>query len=318
MTTRRILGVDVGNSKTHVAVAEGDRIVAGALGPGVTDGFVTPDDILGLVRRLLTDAGAPTHGYDAACYAVAGLDLPEQEAAFLAACEEDGAAARTAALNDVFALLRTGPDGEGVAVVAGAGINCVGVRGDTHVRYHSFGELSGDWGGGGDVGRAALAAACRAEDGRGPATVLAERIAAHFGQPDALAVSREIVLGRVSGARLVDLAPLVFAAAVEDAAAAAIVDRLADEVVAFVAATRTRLGWDEDSRPLPVLLGGGLLRSGDDRLLSRIRTGVGPGAAVSIASVPPVVGSVMLAYDLLEEAAPPSAELAGQFERALA
>ena len=52
--------------------------------------------------------------------------------------------------NDTFAVLRAGTErGWGVAVVCGAGINCVGVSPDgRHARFPALGTITGDWGGG--------------------------------------------------------------------------------------------------------------------------------------------------------------------------
>ena len=71
-------------------------------------------------------------------------------------------------------ILRAGTErGWGVALVCGAGMNCVGVGPDgTHVRFPALGAITGDWGGGFDVGLAGLSAAARSEDGRGPKTAL--------------------------------------------------------------------------------------------------------------------------------------------------
>jgi N-acetylglucosamine kinase-like BadF-type ATPase len=56
--------------------------------------------------------------------------------------------------NDSFALLRAGTaDANAVAVVCGAGINCVGTRADGKTsRFLSLGKISGDWGGGNQLG----------------------------------------------------------------------------------------------------------------------------------------------------------------------
>ena len=70
--------------------------------------------------------------------------------------------------NDTLAVLRAGTErGWGVAVVCGAGINCVGVAPDGRsVRFPALGRITGDWGGGYDVGLEALYVAARGEDGR--------------------------------------------------------------------------------------------------------------------------------------------------------
>ena len=102
---------------------------------------------------------------------LAGVDFPSEERELREAVEARGWAERTLVGNDTFAVLRAGTErGWGVAVVCGAGINCVGVAPDgRHVRFPALGQITGDWGGGYDVGMAALVAAARSEDGRGPA-----------------------------------------------------------------------------------------------------------------------------------------------------
>ena len=175
--------------------------------------------------------------------------------------------------NDTFAVLRAGTErGWGVAVVCGAGINCVGVGPDgRHVRFPALGAISGDWGGGYDVGLAALSAAVRSEDGRGPRTGLERAVPAHFGLATPGELVEAIHLGRIPQRRIVELPPLVFEAAGADPVAAAIVDRLAAEVLALVGAAIQRL--ELDGAAVEVLLGGGMFRTGDGRLLGAIEAG---------------------------------------------
>ena len=75
--------------------------------------------------------------------------------------------------NDTYAVLRAGTErGWGVAVVCGAGINASASRPtDAHVRFPALGAITGDWGGGYDVGmdgarrRGTLGGTARPEDG---------------------------------------------------------------------------------------------------------------------------------------------------------
>ena len=114
---------------------------------------------------------------------LAGVDFPAEEDAVHAAVAARGWADHVEVGNDTFAVLRAGTErGWGVAVVCGAGINCVGVAPDgRRVRFPALGAITGDWGGGYDVGLAALFAAARSEDGRGPRTSLERAVPAHFG-----------------------------------------------------------------------------------------------------------------------------------------
>jgi N-acetylglucosamine kinase-like BadF-type ATPase len=148
---------------------------------------------------------------------------------------------------------------------------------------------------------AALGAAVRGRDGRGPRTSLERLVPAHFGLGTPDSVTRAIYLRQVPESRLLELAPVAFEASRSgDAVAGAIVDRLADEVVAMAgsAIRRLRLG----SAPVHVALGGGMFRDRDERLLGRVMAGVhaiAPQAIVRPLDAPPVLGSALLGLDVL-------------------
>ena len=163
-----------------------------------------------------------------------------------------------------------------------------------HGRYQALGALSGDWGGGEDVGLAAVGAAIRGNDGRGPATVLSRVVPERMGFAQAEDVADAVHKQRLSRSALAGLAPDVFAATrAGDAVAQRIVDRLADEVVAMSTALLRRL--DLTGVETDVVLGGGLLQAGDQRLLSRATAGihaVAPVAIVRPLSAPPLLGAI--------------------------
>ena len=126
--------------------------------------------------------------------------------------------------------------------MCGAGINCVGVAPDgRHARFPALGWSTGDWGGGYDVGVAAVSAAARSEDGRGERTTLEQAVPEHFGEVTPFALAEALHAGRIGERRVIELAPVVFAEAGRDAVAAEIVDRLADEVVTMIRVTLERL-----------------------------------------------------------------------------
>ncbi len=258
-----------------------------------------------VLAGLLEDAlGEPVGGAvaDVAELLMAGVDFPAEEAELREAVEKRGWAKEVFVGNDTFAVLRAGTErGWGVAVVCGAGINCVGVAPDgRHARFPALGPTTGDWGGGYDVGLAATSAAARSEDGRGPRTSLERLVPAHFGLETPSALAEAIHRGTIPMRRLEELPPVVFAAAADDAVAAEIVDRLASEVVALGRVAIERL--DLAQEPVEVLLGGGLLQGGDGRLLGAIGEGmrrVGPAIAVSRAASPPIVGAALLGLEAI-------------------
>jgi N-acetylglucosamine kinase-like BadF-type ATPase len=140
-------------------------------------------------------------------------------------------------------VLRAGTDdGWGVGLVCGAGINCVAVAPDgREVRFPALGEITGDWGGGRDVGMSALGAAARSADGRGPRTSLERKVPQFFGleTPDEVAEASHV--GRLDGRRMTELPPLVFAEA-STTRRGEIVERLTFEIVAFVRVAPARPG----------------------------------------------------------------------------
>jgi N-acetylglucosamine kinase-like BadF-type ATPase len=301
---RIVLAVDGGNSKTDLAlVREDGALLALVRGGNSSPHHIGLDGTIALLERLHGEARAQAAIEDGARAAVgqlllAGLDLPVEEERL-----HDAVAGRWAERlsvgNDTFAVLRAGTErGWGVAVVCGAGINCVGVGPDgRHVRFPALGALSGDWGGGYDVGLAALSAAVRSEDGRGPRTTLEQAVPSHFGLATPGELVEAIHLGRVPQRRIVELPPLVFDAAASDPAATAIVDRLAAEVLALVRAAIRRL--ELDGAAVEVLLGGGMFRTGDGRLLGAIEAGVAAAVEVRVAASEPIVGAALLGLDEL-------------------
>jgi N-acetylglucosamine kinase-like BadF-type ATPase len=272
-------------------------VLGTARGPGSSPHRLGVEGSLDVLEALVEELGGELR---LAVLLLAALDFPDEEASYREAAERRGWASETVVGNDTFAVLRAGTDrGFGLAVVCGAGINCLGVAPDGRtLRFPALGRLSGDWGGGDDVGAEALYAAARAEDGRGPETILEQRVPEHFGLATPVELARALIDGRLDRERLAELAPLVLAAADEDGVAGAIVDRLADEVVAMVGAMVTRLELAADD--VDLVLGGGVLQAGNRRLVGRIVDGaheVGPRLAVRVAGHPPVVGAALVALD---------------------
>lgn len=296
-----ILAVDGGNSKTDLALVDDDgSLIAHARGPQSSPHHLGLDGCMTVLEGLLEQAGLNGRSADVAQVLLAGIDFPEEEERLHAALVGRGWAATVRVGNDTFAVLRAGTEsGWGVAITCGAGINCLGVGPDgRHVRFPALGEISGDWGGGRDVGVAGLWAAARSEDGRGPKTELEQLVPAHFGYDSPRAVAYAIHVGELAPRRLVELARVVLDS--DDPVALEIGDRLADEVVAFARAAVNRLGLADAA--VEVLVGGGLMRSADARLLGRIEQGlraVGPGLELRRTSEPPIVGAALLGLDEL-------------------
>jgi N-acetylglucosamine kinase-like BadF-type ATPase len=302
-----VFAVDGGNSKTDVALVGADGgLLAFARGPQSSPHHLGEDGCLRVLAGLLDEARAQA-GLDGgltelAVLCMAGVDFPREEERLAELVGARGWAASTTVFNDTFAVLRAGTElGWGVAVVCGAGIKCVGVAHDgRHVRFPALGATTGDWGGGYDVGLAAVSKAARSFDGRGRKTTLEQAVPAHFGFETPYELAEAIHGKEMAERRLLELPRVVFAEAEHDAVAAEIVDQLAAEIVALAGAALVRLGLERS--PVEVLLGGGLLQGENSRVVERIREGLrelGPEISVRVTGTPPIVGAALLGLDEL-------------------
>jgi N-acetylglucosamine kinase-like BadF-type ATPase len=300
-----VLAVDGGNSKTDLALVRDDgAVLALVRGPmsspqhlGVRGAL---DVIEGLLDQAIDEAGLDGDRpvAEVGQLLLAGVDFDDEEEDVRSEATARRLARELHVGNDTFAVLRAGTErGWGVAVVCGAGINCVGVAPDgRHARFLALGAITGDWGGGYDVGLAAVAAAARSEDGRGPRTSLERLVPEHFGLETPTRLAEAVHRGRLPQQRVIELAPVVFAAASDDAVAAEIVDQLATEIATMARAAISRL--DLGGEPVEVLLGGGLLHTGDGRLLDAVCASLaGDAVTVHATSLPPIAGAALLALD---------------------
>jgi len=311
-----VLAIDGGNSKTDVALVASDgTLLASARGPGINAHEVGVDQTVLILDAVVRQAAAqldrrygagergPVARHTVAC--LANADLPEEEAEHAAAVQAQGWSPTATVVNDTFAILRSGlPDGTephwGVAVVCGAGINAVGVAPDGRVtRYLALGTISGDWGGGYGLGLEVLWHAIRAEDGRGPATVLTQYLTGHFGVHRVEEITIGVHKGKIGDNDLTGLAPILLRAADEgDQVAQKVVNRLGDEISVMAITAMRRLGLT--GLATPVILGGGVITARNARLMTSITRQLAeaaPHAVVRVIDVPPVVGAALLGLD---------------------
>jgi N-acetylglucosamine kinase-like BadF-type ATPase len=306
-----LLGVDGGGSKTDAVLMRRDGTVlaarrvasAGYLETG-DEAFL--DQIAVAVNAVCTEIGLDASHIPVAehgVFCLAGADLPIDDRRILRGIRRRGWVGEPVLRNDTFAVLRAGTDRSwGVGVVCGAGTNCSGVAPDGRIfRLPAVGGISGDWGGGWDLGEGALWHAIRAEDGRGAPTSFRHAVPAHFGMKRPRQVMEALYLHRIPEDRLLELAPVVFSEAREgDPIARSLVDRQADEIALMATAAIRRLRMaDLDPH---VVLGGGIFRNDWAPFMERIGEGIreiAPRAQIVRLTAPPVLGAAMLGLDVL-------------------
>ncbi len=311
-----VLAFDGGSTKTDAVLVSRQGAVLGRARVGPSnhqlvglDGTIAA--LTEAVAAVTADAqlsGAASALCPTGVYCLAGLDLPVDEETLVPAIDALGWTERVILRNDTFAVSRAGTTSRwGIGVVCGTGMNCAAVGPDGRtVRFPALAELSGDFAPGGAwLGVRALGLALRAGDGRGPATILRERVAAQLGASDPEEALTGIYTGTLPYARLFELARVLLDAAAEgDAPAREAADILADEIAAFVRAAVVRLELQDEA--VEVVLGGGIFDTTDAAFHGRVAAGVhaaAPRAVLVRLDAPPVLGAALIGLDA--EDAPP-------------
>lgn len=300
-----VLAADGGNSKTELVLADIEgtvltrQLLAGTR-PHLDGGIAAMATALAEGARAARatvglQAVRPVQGV----LCLANVDLPEEEVESQRALASRGVADALVVQNDTFAVLAAGTDrGWGIAVVAGAGINALGVHPDGRVhRFLALGDYTGDWGGGHSLAVGALGAAIRESDGRGSRTILSELVPHAFGRPDARSVAVAVHRGEITDHALLAVAPVVLEAATAgDRVSIMLVERLGDELHEFAAAAVREL--DLAALDVDVVLGGGVLQSGNKVLMDRFTSRMldtAPRARLRVLEVAPVAGALVTA-----------------------
>jgi N-acetylglucosamine kinase-like BadF-type ATPase len=296
-----ILGIDGGNSKVDVAVVDARGNLLGAVrGPTISHQAVGLEAGMSRLAELVASLGQQA---DLAVATVAGADYPEDVELLERAMGALSFAPEVIVLNDTFGALRAGTSrGWGVGLVCGQGINAGAIAPDgTQDRFPGVGDYAGDWGGGGGVAQAAISAAVRGDDGRGPRTALEQEVPQFFGVDSPAQLTREFYFERIPESRVSSLAPTVFrVAAGGDRVAREIIDRLADELSTMAAILIRRLGMQE--LDVQVVLAGGVFRNEVAPFYDRLETGIrraAPRALTVKLNAPPVAGALLLGLDEL-------------------
>jgi len=298
-----IVGVDGGGTKTHaLAVDEHGTLIGVGIGGASNYHTVGLSGALGVIADVVRQA---THRQraDMVAYCLTACDSDIDERRLT-----DGLAAldlseQLACYNDGFAALRAGTSQPfGVVVICGTGFNACGIGPDgRRAKLHAMGPLTGDWGGGYSIGEAACAAAFRADEGRGPPTILTGMVLRALSVPDLTALTYRIVDGTLTYPQVISLVPLVFEAArAADSVAQNIIRRQADEIVTAAGAITRRL--DMLDREFDVVLAGGVVSGSNGLLFEPVRlqlSQIMPKAQICPLNVLPVVGSTYLAFDAL-------------------
>jgi N-acetylglucosamine kinase-like BadF-type ATPase len=299
-----VLGIDGGGSKCAVVLARltaagagGMQIVGrgrgGPANPRVAGHDVARASITTAIEAAFADAGLELRPVAAACLGLAGVGLPEDRDAVIAWATQARLADTVLVVPDGLLPFADGvAEPWGVVLIAGTGSLALALpRGNTLSaataadRCGGWGPLLGDEGSGHTIGLAALKAAMRAADGRGPDTILHAALLKRFGAARAADLVGCIHAPGVGRREIADAAREVLAAAdVGDAVAAAILTGAATELATHVRTLAERNSLTSGVYPLR-LTGGLLAGSATLRRLvveSLVASGHEPGSVIVV------------------------------------
>ena len=297
-----LIGLDCGGSHTRGVLADGDLTVLARSdgGPGnpLSAGFPVAARSYGVViRALLRRARLGSADVAAVGLGAAGAGRAAERTRIEAVLRRILPKARLRVDTDGLIALLGATRGEpGIIVIAGTGSFVLGIdRRGRQVRGGGWGPILGDEGSGAALGREALRAVLRAEDGREPPTVLRRAVLEHFGVAGPAQLVTRLYEAPPPPSELARLWPaLAEAARKGDRVARAIVRQGGIELAATVEAVARRLSLDGE---IPLILAGGVL-SRDSllrrALVARLRRRL-PRARLRAAAASPEIGALYLA-----------------------
>jgi N-acetylglucosamine kinase-like BadF-type ATPase len=304
MNSRVYAGIDGGGTRTRLALTTGDGTILCVV-EGECVSFVELGAELAQARlvrlwvKAWKAAGATPRRADGPFIGSGSVLAPTDEETYCQLVAAAGLADRASiwAGNDALNALAGGLEGRpGILLICGTGSVCFGrnAAGETW-RAGGWGHLIDDAGSAYALAKAALLAAVRAADGRGPSTVLSNMARQHLGLADTRELYRRVHDGGGNRAEMAALAPLVAAAAEQanDAEAQRILRTGAGHLAEMVSTVCRRLGLDSPE----LYLTGGLIEQAVgyrqlflDALASSI-----PKYSLAAGGFPPVLGAVLLA-----------------------
>ena len=303
-----VLGVDAGGTKTIAVVAGRNGQVRGigrsgsanfqACGAAGAEGQIKK-----AVDEAARQAGVDPSGFAAVCYGVAGADRPKDFDTIRKFVEPLTPCQAFRLENDTIIALRAGTaDGVGIALIAGTGSNAIG-RDPTGAKLQvgGLGRLTGDFGSGEQLAEAAVVAAMMGTDGRGPQTILTDKIKKRKGLGHIQDIIEHTFYdSQLSHLDLGALAPLVFEAAAEgDQVARSILREAGQNVARAVKVILDKLfpGGEEVS----IVFGGTVFQKGADTTLietvSKECMAHREGLKFVRLGVEPVSGAIGFAFD---------------------
>jgi N-acetylglucosamine kinase-like BadF-type ATPase len=298
------LGVDLGATKSHTVIADGEGQVVGfgLAGPG-NHQVIGYDGMLQTLQQGLAQALTAAHlsptDIAAAGFGVAGYDWPSQKPDMLVVLNQLGLNCPIALVNDGVPPLLAAANGNwGVSLVAGTGCNCRGrdKSRQREGRVTGYGYHMGEFAGASELVWRAMQIVSHEWTKRGRPTAISTAFIKYTGAKDLA----DLIEGYTEGFYRVNspAAPLIFEAAESgDAVAQELICWTGVELGEMANAVIRQLDFENET--FDVVLSGSLFKGGPlliDPMWQTI-TALAPHARLVHLKAPPVIGSVILAME---------------------
>ncbi len=294
-----VIGIDAGGTKTMGLLADETGKILSKMRSGGANLRVKGELAVEKTLFEVIDGLEAPERIAALCLGIAGVSGPEEEQVIRDVLRRLGQRQPIRVVNDAFVALVAGaPSGVGIVVVAGTGSIAYGVgpEGNT-ARSGGWGYLLGDEGSAFWLGHAAVRQGIRAADGRGPATILYDRICGRLEISEASGLVEWFYDQELSRNRVAELACLVESASHEgDAAAEDLLDQAAKHLARAARAVASQLTFSER---YPIVLAGGAFKACPSlrrRLEARLTMAE---VEIILLDAEPATGAITLALELL-------------------
>lgn len=252
-----IVGIDAGGSATECAIERNGALSHASGEPANVRTLGAQAAAARLTAALRSTLGEERP--DAIVVGAAGAGDPHLAQALEQSLRSIFTGARVAVHDDAAIALRAAvPGGDGIVLIAGTGSIACGIFGERVVRAGGYGALVGDEGSGFAIGRASIALALRAMDGRAPRDAFTDAIAAQLGAANTYEALAALYAQGEPIAAIASFARTAIERANDgDRSASKIVQAAAVELAELVKAVVRRA--DAAGREVPLVFSGGLL-----------------------------------------------------------
>lgn len=305
MSKDLLLAIDVGQTSTKAVLARSDGWIIGWGRGGPADHFHVRGGfernraaLHDAIHSAYGDARLAPDEVAAAALGVTGIHAESPDIQLVEEIVREVVTARVIGVHPDYVMNLAGASrgSWGIAIIAGGGSVAYGISRNREKEgiAGGFGYLLDDEGSAFDIGRRAVKAAIWAADRRGPATILARLVRAHFSLDTMYEIKRIVYHADFSRDRISHLAPLVMrAAADKDGVAQAIVHEAAEALARLGSAVASQIA--EPGEEIPVYPTGGVFEAGDTILApfaTYLQRGW-PGSDIRLPALPPVIGSLI-------------------------